>query len=191
MPPSLRPIARKSKVGQIRLLATLLSAFARTMREPIEANIVAMRRARIALSKSGGSTGNSIILFGLAQSLLHAGDLATAEAALDDGFAFVEQSGERYWLADLHRLSGQIALRRPEPDRARAEYCLSQAIEVARGQDARLLELRAATNLGRLWQGSRKNAEICGLVEPILGQIEGGATAPDVRNARALLAAIS
>ena len=180
----------EKKVEQIRLLATLLCAFARAMREPVEANIVAMRQARIALGKSGGSTGNSIILSSLAQSLLHAGDLTAAEAALNDGFAFVERSGERYWLADLHRLCGQLALRQPDPDRARAEACFHKAIEVARGQEARLLELRAAIDLGELWQGTRPSAEIRALVEPILGQIEGGTTAPDVRNACALLAAV-
>jgi predicted ATPase len=180
----------EKKVEQIRLLATLLGAFARAMREPVEANIATMRQARVALARSGGTTGNSIILSSLAQSLLHGDDLTAAEAALNDGFAFAEQSGERYWLADLHRLSGQVALRRPAPDRARAEACFRQAIEVARGQDARLLELRAANDLGQLWQGSRPNAEIRALVEPVLGQIEGGATAPDVRNARKLLAAL-
>jgi predicted ATPase len=160
------------------------------MREPVEANIVAMRQARIALGKSGGTTGNSIIMSSLAQCLLLAGDLGAAEAALNKGLAFVEQSGERYWLADLHRLSGQVALRQPDPDRARAEACFNKAIEVARGQDARLLELRAANDLGELWRGTRPSAEIRALVEPILGQIEGGTTALDVRNARALLAAV-
>ena len=180
----------EKKVEQIRLLAALLGAFARAMREPVEANIVAMRQARIALGKSGGTTGNSIIMSSLAQCLLLAGDLGAAEAALNKGFAFVEQSGERYWLADLHRLSGQVALRQPDPDRARAEACFNKAIEVARGQDARLLELRAANDLGELWRGTRPSAEIRALVEPILGQIEGGTTALDVRNARALLAAV-
>jgi len=179
------------KVEQIRLLASLLCTFARAMREPVGENIVAMRNARIALSKSGGTTGNSIILSSLAQSLLHAGDLAAAEAAIADGLRFVEQSGERYWLADLHRLSGQVALRQPTPDAARAESCFNRAIEVARGQDARLLELRAATDLGKMWRDCRAGHEIRSLVEPVLDQIEGGATALDVRNAHALLAELT
>ena len=75
-----------------------------------------------------------------------------AEAVLQEAFAFVEQSGERFWLADLHRFDGQIALKRPEPDRARAEACFLKAIDIARSQEARLLELRAATDLARLWR---------------------------------------
>jgi predicted ATPase len=117
-----------------------------------------------------------------------AGDLAGAEADLENGFAFVEQSGERYWLADLHRLSGHVALKRPEPDRLVAEACFVKAIEVAHGQEARLLELRAATDLARLWRDTRSGKDPRALLEPILAAIEGGAAARDVRNARALLA---
>jgi len=82
-------------------------------------------------------------------------------------------------------------LQRREPDRLRAECRFAQAIEVARTQEARLLELRAATDLGRLWQGTRAKDDIRALIAPILGQIEGGETAPDIRNARALLAELA
>jgi len=81
--------------------------------------------------------------------------------------------------------------RRPAPDRARAEVCFTKAIEIAREQDARLLELRAATDLGRLWHGTRPTGEVRALIEPILGQIEGGETALDVRDARDLLAMLA
>lgn len=116
------------------------------------------------------------------------GDLASAEAALKEAFAFVEQSGEGYWLADMHRLNGQIALKRPAPDRVRAEACFAKAIEVARRQDARLLELRAATDLARLWLDTNSGNDPRGLLASVLAKIEGGETTHDVRNARALLA---
>ncbi len=178
----------EKKVEQIRLLASLHHAYARAMHEPVPLNIETLRSALEALRKSGGTTGNSITLSNLAEALLVADDLEGAEAALRDGFHFVEQSGERYWLADLHRLSGQVALRREPPDRARAEACFLEAIAVARAQEARLLELRAATDLARLWQGTRTAMEIRALIEPTLAMIEGGEAAPDVRNARGLLA---
>lgn len=79
-------------------------------------------------------------------------------------------------------------MKRESPDRAQAEACFIEAIEVARSQDARLLELRAATDLARLWQDTRTAAEIRALIEPALAMIEGGETAPDVLNARGLLA---
>ena len=182
----------EKKVEQIRLLAGLHHAYARAMREPIESNIAFLRDALEAVRKSGSNAGNSMILISnLAEALLVAGDLAGAEAALEDGFAFVEQSGERYWLADLHRLSGQVALKRPEPDRPRAEACFTKAIEIARGQEARLLELRAATDLARLWRETGSDNDPRALLEPILAMIEGGETTRDVRNARALLAELA
>jgi predicted ATPase len=106
----------EKRVEQIRLLASFHHAYARTMREPVDENIALLRPALVAVRESGGNAGNSIMICNLAAALLTAGDLAGAEAALEDGFAFVAQSGEHYWLADLHRLQGQAALKRPEPE---------------------------------------------------------------------------
>jgi class 3 adenylate cyclase/predicted ATPase len=178
----------EKRVEQIRLLSSFHHAYARAMREPIGTNIAAHRAAADAVRSAGGLSGSSLMLCNLAEVSLTAGDLVGAEADLNSGFAFVEQSGEHYWLADLHRLSGHVALKRPEPDRLLAEACFSKAIEVARGQEARLLELRAATDLARLWRDIRADKDPRALLEPILATIEGGATARDVRNARALLA---
>jgi class 3 adenylate cyclase/predicted ATPase len=181
----------EKKIEQIRLLAGLHHAYARAVREPIESNIAFIRDAIEAVRRSGSNAGNSILISNLAEALMMGGDLTGAEAALADGFAFVEQSGEGYWLADLHRLSGHVALKRREPDRLRAETCFTRAIEVARSQEARLLELRAATDLVLLWREIRSDCDPRGLLEPILAGIEGGETSRDVRNARALLAELA
>jgi predicted ATPase len=185
---SLATYCTEKKVEQIRLLAGLHHAYARAMREPVEANIAPIRAAHNAVRKTDSNAGNSILISNLAEAMLMAGDLDGAEAALADAFAFTEQSGEGYWLADLHRLSGQVALRRPVPDRLRAEACFAKAIEVARGQEARLLELRAATDVARLWREIKPDNDPRVLLEPILAQIEGGEATPDVRRAHALLA---
>jgi predicted ATPase len=127
----------------------------------------------------------------MAEAALQAGDLRQAQADLAQGFAFVEQSGERYYLADLHRLSGQLALRQVQPNLSRAEACFAKAIDVAHGQHGRLLELRAANDLARLWREGNSNNDMRALIEPILAEIEGGEAALDVREARELLAAFA
>ena len=176
------------KVEQIRLLARFHRAFARAMRDPTADNIDTQRSALDAVRSAGGNVGNSLAISKLAEVSLKAGDWKSAETDLADGFDFVEQSGEQYWLADLHRLSGQLALRRPMPDPARAEACFAKAIEVARNQDARLLELRAAIDLAHLWREIRPDdRDLHALLQPILTAIEGGETTRDVRNARSLL----
>ena len=169
------------------LLAGLLGVCAGAMREPTGQRINSIRKAVVALRQSGGNTGNSIMLSNIADAFLMAGDLTGAEGTLQNGFAFVEQSGERYWLADLHRLNGHVALRK-NLDRKRAEACFVKAIEIAKSQDARLLELRAVIDLARLRHDIMSNDDIRGLVAPVLARIEGGETTRDVRDARALLA---
>jgi len=178
------------KVEQFRLWGANYQASARAMREPTEENVAALRGAIAANNRSGGYFSDSIFKSYLAETLLMRGEVADAEAALQDAFAFVERSGERFWLADLYRVDGQIALKRPETDRERAETSFLKAIEVAHGQGARMLELRAATDLARLWREAGAPNDPRALLEPILAEIEGGETTRDVRNARALLAEI-
>ena len=128
-----------------------------------------------------------MILSHLAQALLATGNVLGVEAALQEAFKFVGLSGERL-LADVHRIAGKLALSRLGSDRARAEVCFLIAIEIARDQGARLLELRAATDLAHLWRDSGSPNDPRPLLEPILAAIEGGENMRDVRHARALLA---
>jgi predicted ATPase len=174
-------------VEQIRLLAGMHLAYARAMREPSAENISAFRTAFDQVRSAGGFTGSSMILAHLAEVALEAGELEQAESDLARGFAFVEHSGERFWLADLHRLSGQLALRQGDADRSRAEACFRKALEIARSQQGRLLELRAANDLARLWRNSNSGGDVRALLEPILEAVEGGADTRDVRAAHELL----
>jgi class 3 adenylate cyclase/predicted ATPase len=181
----------EKKVEQIRLLANMHFSYARAMRDPERANVAALRTAFDQVRSAGGFTGSSMILSNLAEASLAAGDVRQAEADLAQGLAFVEQTGERYYLADLHRLSGRLALRQEQPDLQRAESCFLTAIDTAHRQESRLLELRAANDLARLWRETKSNNDLRALIEPILAGIEGGAAAPDVQDARALLAALA
>ena len=179
-----------NKMEQFRLLGSIYHALARAAREPTQDNIAAIYTAIAAERQSGSRVEESYYGSRLAEALLAAGDVVGARTALQEAFAFafVEQSGERFWLADLHRVAGQISLKRPEPDWARAEACFRQAIEIARSREARFLELRAATDLAQLWRDTGSNSDPRVLVEPILTEIEGGETMRDVRKARSLLA---
>jgi predicted ATPase len=149
---------------------------------------VAVRAALSAKSPTGMHMSDSMFVTMLAEALLITGDVAGAETALQEAFAFVEESEERFWLAELHRLDGQIALKRPQPDQARAAACFLEAIEIARSQDALMLELRAATDLAQLRRDAGTGGDPRALLEPILATIEGGETTRDVLHARALLA---
>jgi class 3 adenylate cyclase/tetratricopeptide (TPR) repeat protein len=174
-------------VGQYRLLGANFHALARVMLAPTPENIAALRAGIETYRQTGTGIGYPTLIYRLAEALLISGDARGAEAELRKAFASVEESGERYQLSELHRVEGRIALKRPAPDPARAEACFLRAIEIAHAQEARLLELRAATHLARLWRDTGSPHDPRALLEPILAMIEGGETLRDVRDARALL----
>jgi class 3 adenylate cyclase/predicted ATPase len=117
---------------------------------------------------------------------------------------------QHVWEAELHRLKGELLLARPsgadDADAAaiptdapvaapagppvEAEVCFRHALDVARGQQARSLELRAGTSLARLWEGQGKRAEARELLAPIYGWFTEGFDTSDLREAKALLDAL-
>ncbi len=180
----------EKKVEQFRLLAIVTHACAQAMRDPTAENIAAIRAAMDAERRSGARVSDSVFLCKLAQVLLAVGDVAGAEIAHQDGMDFVGESGERFWLPELHRVEGLIALRQPKPDRARAEACLLCAMETARRQKSRMLELRAAIDVAQLRCAAGQSGEAVAIMLPILATIESDDGACDIRRARALLATI-
>jgi class 3 adenylate cyclase len=172
---------------QFRRLSAIHGAFARAMRNPGRDRAVAVGEAIDSLHQSGARVFDSVHLSELAESYLMADETARAASTLDEAFRFVAQSGERFWLAELHRLDGRIALMGDQPDQDRAEVCFSKAIEVARSQGAMLLALRAATDLARARRGLQPAKEIREALNPILALIEDGEDLRDVREAQAVL----
>jgi predicted ATPase len=99
----------------------------------------------------------------------------------------VEQQEERWWEAEVARLRGVLLLRQPGTPQAEAETCLRQALDVARRQEAKSLELRAAMSLARLWQQQAKRVEAYELLAPIYGWFTEGFDTADLQEAKALL----
>jgi len=107
--------------------------------------------------------------------------------ALDEALAVVESTGERYWEVELHRLKGTLLLARSAEPQAVAEACFRQALELARRQHAKSLELRAALVLSRLWQQQGKRAAARELLAPVYGWFTEGFDTADLQEAKALL----
>jgi len=96
-------------------------------------------------------------------------------------------TGECRWDAELHRLKGELLLARPAEHHAEAETYFHQALDVARRQEAKSLELRAAMSLARLWQQQGQRAEARELLAPIYGWFTEGFDTADLQEAKALL----
>ncbi len=109
-------------------------------------------------------------------------------SALTEAMAAVQERGERWWEAEVHRIKGELLLLSLSPQiDADAEACFRQALEVARQQTAKSLELRAATSLARLWQRRGKIAEARDLLAPVYGWFSEGFDTADLKEAKALL----
>jgi predicted ATPase len=106
---------------------------------------------------------------------------------LAEALAAAHHSGERYCEAELHRLRGELLLLQSADQYAEAEACFHQALAIARRQQARSLELRAAMSLGRLWQQQGKRMEAHALLAPIYGWFTEGFDTADLQEAKALL----
>jgi predicted ATPase len=110
--------------------------------------------------------------------------------------ATVHKRGERYYQAELYRLKGELLLVREStghqasghgPVCIEAESCFQQALAVARHQQAKSLELRAATSLARLWQRQGKHTEARQVLAPLYSWFTEGFDTPDLQEAWALL----
>jgi predicted ATPase len=123
----------------------------------------------------------------LAEALAGAGSPEEALEALADAAAQVEKSGERYCEAEIHRLRGEFLLAQSGDNEAEAEQSLIRALDVARRQEAKSLELRAATSLARLWQRQGRAGDARNLQAPVYGWFTEGFETVDLWHAKALL----
>jgi predicted ATPase len=89
--------------------------------------------------------------------------------------------------AEVHRIGGKIALMSPERDEAKAEACFERALEIARAQQAKSWELRAALSMARLWRDQGKRQQARDLLAPVYGWFTEGFDTPDLKEAKALL----
>jgi predicted ATPase len=112
-------------------------------------------------------------------------------AVVAEALTCVDQTGERYAEAELHRLKGELLLKHTPPDAPQAAACFQQAMAIARRQQARSWELRAAMSLSRLWQQQGKFADAREILAPIYGWFTEGFDTADLREAKALIEALS
>jgi predicted ATPase len=117
--------------------------------------------------------------------LCRTGNYSGGAEALMGAAAIAEQSGERWWDAEISRLRGLVALSRGELGESSA--WLLKSLQTARQQQAKSLELRAATSLARLWRDQGKRNEARDLLAPVYGWFTEGFDTRDLKEARAML----
>ena len=115
------------------------------------------------------------------------GQLESAIATINEAIAFGKRTGQRWVEAELYRVYGDILLRVTTPDFAAAEAALMRSIEVARNQQTKTFELRAAVALAKLWRDEDKPNEARGLLTPVYNWFTEGFDTLDLKEAKVLL----
>jgi len=165
----------------------LLRGWALAMQGPGEAGIAQMRQGLAAYRALGAGLAVSIFLVLLAEACGQAGQAEEGLGLLAEALAHVDSTGERYYAAEAPRLKGELFLHQAIPDETQAETCFYQALDIARHQQAKSWELRAAMSLSRLWQEQGKRAEAYELLAPIYGWFTEGFDTADLQEAKTLL----
>jgi predicted ATPase len=144
-----------------------------------------------ALRLTGSTLWMPLHLSYLARAYAELGQFDAAWHCIDEAMMTVETTKERWHEADIYRMAGEIALLLPQPDVAKAEAYFEHALAIARAQQAKSWELRAAMGMARLLcnQGKRQQARAC--LAPILGWFTEGFHTLDLRQARASLDALA
>ena len=152
-----------------------------------EAGLAQLRQGLAAVVATGNELSRPRCLLLLAEATGHVGQVAEGLRLLAEALAAIEASGQGDLMARAYRLQGELLLRQAVPDMAQAEACFQQALAIARRQQAKSWELRAAMSLSRLWQQQGKRAEARELLAPIYGWFTEGFDTADLQDAKALL----
>jgi predicted ATPase len=140
-----------------------------------------------ALQSTGSTLWLPLHLQHLATAYAEVGRFDDTWRCIDEAIAAVETTNERWLEVEVHRTRGEIALLSPDPDQAKAEQYFERALMIARKQQAKSWELRAAMSMARLWRDQGKPQQARELLAPVYGWFTEGFDTHDLKEAKALL----
>jgi predicted ATPase len=147
-----------------------------------------MREGLVAYRATGARSLGHWFHALLAEACGRAGQVETGLRSLEEALEALQTTEDRCYEAEVYRLKGELLLQQSAARQGEAEEHVQQALTVARRQEAKSLELRAATSLARLWQQQGKQAEAHALLAPVYGWFAEGFDTADLLEAKALLA---
>ena len=155
--------------------------------------IAQLRQGLAAWAATGGETYRTYYLALLAEALGREGQIEEGLGVLAEALALMHSTGEAFHGAELHRLQGEFLLRQEAAEVAcrEADACFRRALTIARRQQAKSLELRAAMSLTRLYQKQDRQAEARPMLAECYDWFTEGFDTPDLQEAKALLEQVS
>jgi predicted ATPase len=146
-----------------------------------------MISTRNAYEATGGNFLAPLDLSVLASTHAALGEFDDARRCIDDAMTTIERNKEKWFEVEVNRIAGEVELKSPERDTSKAEGYFKRALAVARQQQAKSWELRAAMSLAHLWRDQGKVQQARELLAPIYGWFTEGFDTRDLKEAKALL----
>lgn len=178
------------KAPYYRAWASILVAYAAACEQPDAQHLVELRANIEEMKASGARLRLPYYLWLLAEAYDQAGQAAEGLAAIEEALTESRASNERWWDAELHRIRGEL-MHRCGRDDYDVETALRRAFEIAHTQQARSLELRAATSLARYYHVRGQDEQARRPLREVYDWFTEGLDTPDLRVARALLAELA
>jgi class 3 adenylate cyclase/predicted ATPase len=166
---------------------TIMRGWALTAQGEEAEGIDQMRQGLVAHRATGAELQRPYFLSLLAEAYGKVGQPEEGLTVLVEALAIVDSTGECNWGAELHRRKGEFLLIQQGQKVREAEECFQQALDTARRQQAKSLELRSAMSLSRLWQQQGKQEDAHQLLSEIYGWFTEGFDTADLKEGRALL----
>ena len=173
-----------------RAMSFIIQGWALAQQGQAKEGIEQMTQGLVAHRATGAELSRPYFLALLAEAHETQGEPEKGLAVLTEALALVDTTGERWYAPELYRLKGELLLQQSSDNQADAETCFHHALEIARMQQARSWELRAATSLARLWQQQGKRREAYDLLAPVYHWFTEGFDTADLQDAKALLNAL-
>jgi len=170
-----------------RAQSSLLRGWILAQQGQAQAGIAQIQQGMTTWRATGAEQARPYCLALLAEAY---GTIAQPESGLTvlaEALTLAETTGDRWYEAELHRLKGALLLQQNADNQAEAERCFHHALEIARTQQAKSLELRAGMSLSRLWQQQGKRQEAYDLLAPVYNWFTEGFDTADLKDAKALL----
>jgi predicted ATPase len=182
-----RAIAAEHGFAQHTAVGTIFRGIRCIQHGQLEAGKALVHRGMTAYRATGAVVRSPMYCVLLAEVFRDARQVDAGLSMIAEEFNHSERTGERWYEAELYRLKGELLLQQAPDNSGEAETCFHHALDVARAQQAKFLELRAATNLARLRQAQGKRQEAYELLAPVYGWFTEGFETADLQDANALL----
>jgi predicted ATPase len=180
-------LASEQGFPQFAQLGTIVQGWARVEQGHREEGIDQIRQGMAARRASGIELAWPWLVALLTEASGKVDQVDEGLGALAEALVVVERTGERITEVELHRLKGELLWSRSVAHHTEAETCLHHALDVARHQQTKSLELRAATSLARLWQAQDKRQDAHDLLAPVYDWFTEGFDTADLQAAKTLL----